>query len=90
MGGMGGSGEELSGTCIKDTWTKPKGVGSRVGSGDGWGGGSRGGKWRELSLNNNKKCGKIKKSEKIQIKIYKTNICHKKLNLKRSQKKLKV
>ena len=36
MGGMGGSGEELSGTCMKDTWTKPKGVGSRVGSGDGW------------------------------------------------------
>ena len=24
---------------MKDTWTKPKGVGSRVGSGDGWGGG---------------------------------------------------
>ena len=23
-------------TCIKDTWTKPKGVGSRVGGGDGW------------------------------------------------------
>ena len=39
---MGGDnrveGEGLSGTCIKDTWTKPKGVGSRVGSGDGWGG----------------------------------------------------
>ena len=31
-------GEGLSGTCIKDTWTKPKGTGSRVGSGDGWGG----------------------------------------------------
>ena len=25
------------GTCIKDTCTKPKGVGSRVGGGDGWG-----------------------------------------------------
>ena len=23
---------------MKDTWTKPKGVGSRVGGGDGWGG----------------------------------------------------
>ena len=22
---------------MKDTWTKPKGVGSRVGGGDGWG-----------------------------------------------------
>ena len=30
---MGGKGEGLSGTCIKDTWTKPKG--DRV----------RGGKW---------------------------------------------
>ena len=27
------------GTCIKDTWTKPKGVGLRVGCRDGWGGG---------------------------------------------------
>ena len=36
---MGGKGERLSGTCIKDTWAKPKGkgVGSRVGGGDGWG-----------------------------------------------------
>ena len=24
---------------MKDTWTKPKGVGLRVGGGDGWGGG---------------------------------------------------
>ena len=24
---------------LKDTWTKPKGVGSRVGGRDGWGGG---------------------------------------------------
>ena len=23
-------------TCMKDTWTKPEGVGSRVGGGDGW------------------------------------------------------
>ena len=35
-------GEGLSGRCIKDTWTKPKGVGSRVGSEDGWGSGSSG------------------------------------------------
>ena len=41
----GGKGEEgFSGTCTKDRWTKPKGVGSRVGSGDGQGGVSRGGK----------------------------------------------
>ena len=25
------------GTCIKDIWTKPKGVGSRMGGGDGQG-----------------------------------------------------
>ena len=35
---MGGKGEGFSGTCIKDTWTKPKGTGSKVGSGDGLGG----------------------------------------------------
>ena len=28
------------GTCIKDTWTKPKGVGWRMGVGDGWGRGA--------------------------------------------------
>ena len=27
------------GPCIKDTWTKPKEVGSRVEGGDGWGSG---------------------------------------------------
>ena len=27
------------GTCMKDTWTKPKGVGWRVGGGIGWMGG---------------------------------------------------
>ena len=38
MGGdNGGKGEGFSGACIKDTWTKPKRVGSRVGIGDGWG-----------------------------------------------------
>ena len=34
-GKMGGSHQ---GKCIKDTGTKPKGVGSRVGGRDGWGG----------------------------------------------------
>ena len=34
---MGAGKEEgFSGTSIKDTWTKPRGVGSRVGGGDGW------------------------------------------------------
>ena len=28
------------GTCKKDTWTKPKGVGSRVGGKGGWGRGA--------------------------------------------------
>ena len=43
MGGKRGNGEKQGkvhqGTCIKDTWTKPKGVGLRVGGGNGWGGG---------------------------------------------------
>ena len=41
---------------MKDTWTKPKGVGSRVRGGDqlGWGEVVEG-KWRQLYLNNNKK-----------------------------------
>ena len=30
-------GEGFSGTTIKDTWTKPRGGGSREGNGDGWG-----------------------------------------------------
>ena len=34
--GNGGKvGEGFSGTCIKDTWTKPKGLGSKVGGRDG-------------------------------------------------------
>ena len=37
--GVGGKGKKLSGTCIKDTWTKPKEVGLRVGGGDEWEGG---------------------------------------------------
>ena len=42
---MGGKGETLSGTTIKDTWTKPKGRveareggGFGLGEGDRWGG----------------------------------------------------
>ena len=31
---MGGKGHQE--TCIKDPWTKPKGLGPRVGSRDGW------------------------------------------------------
>ena len=34
-GGKGIMGKGHQGTCINDTWTKPKGVGSRVGGGDG-------------------------------------------------------
>ena len=55
MGGdNGGKREGFSGTCIKDPWTKPRGVGSRVGGRDSWGEGSSGGKWRQLYLNNKK------------------------------------
>ena len=32
-------GKGHQGTRIMDTWTKPRGVGLRVGGGDGWGGG---------------------------------------------------
>ena len=54
---MGGEkGEGFSGTTIKDTWTKPKGVRIKGGK---WGwlvcGVVVGGKWRHLYLNNNKK-----------------------------------
>ena len=35
---MGGKGEVFSGTMIKDTWTKPRGVELGEGGGDGWGG----------------------------------------------------
>ena len=37
---MGEKGGGLSGTTIRDTWTKPKGGGSGEGSRDGWGGGA--------------------------------------------------
>ena len=36
-GVMGKKGKGHQRTCVKDKWTKPKGVGSRVGCGDGWG-----------------------------------------------------
>ena len=35
----GGKREGFSGTTIKDTWTKPRGLEAGEGSGDGWGGG---------------------------------------------------
>ena len=35
---------------MKDTWTKPKGVGSRVRGGDGWGRGSGGGEMETTVL----------------------------------------
>ena len=44
-------GEAISGTTTKDTWTKPRGVGSEEGGGDGLEGGV---KCRRLYLNNNK------------------------------------
>ena len=34
---MGKKGKGHQGTCIKDPWTKPKGVGLRVAGGDAWG-----------------------------------------------------
>ena len=44
MGGdNGGRVEGSSGTTIKDTWTKPRGVEAREGGGDGWGGRGIGG-----------------------------------------------
>ena len=48
-------GKRLSGTTIKDTWTKPRGGGSRGGRW-GWQGseGVMGDKIRQLYLNNNK------------------------------------
>ena len=49
----GKKGKSCQGTCVKDTWTKLKGIGSRVGGGDR--GAWRGQKWRRLYLNNNKK-----------------------------------
>ena len=34
---MGKKGRGYPGTCTKDTWTKPKGLGLKVGGGGGWG-----------------------------------------------------
>ena len=48
MGGGGGEGHQETG--IKDTWTKPKGVGSRVEGGDGWARGTGGGKMETIVL----------------------------------------
>ena len=50
VGGDNGGGEDHQGTCIKDTWTKPKG--GRI---EGGAGGVMGRKWRQWYLNNNKK-----------------------------------
>ena len=56
----GKQGKGCQGTCIKDTWTKPKGVGLKVGDKDGrWGVGG----WRQLLLNNNKINREIEKEE---------------------------
>ena len=38
---MGKKGRGCQVTCIKDTWTKPKGVGFRLGGGDGGSGGEK-------------------------------------------------
>ena len=51
----GGRGEGFLGTPTKDTWTKPRGVESGEGGGDGWGGeGLVAHTCRQLYLNNNK------------------------------------
>ena len=53
---MGEKGAGFSGTTIKDTWTKPRGMESGEGGRDDWGWGQvEGGKYRQLYLNNNKK-----------------------------------
>ena len=51
---MGGKGEQLSGTTIKDTWTKTMGVETGEGGGMTGVGAEVGGKDRTLCLNNNK------------------------------------
>ena len=43
------SGEGLSATCIKDTWTKPKGICSRVGGRDSRAG-QRGGRKMQTTI----------------------------------------
>ena len=56
----GGKGKGHQGTCIKDPWTKPKSVGSRVGSRDGWG---RGAWWETTVLEQQLKILKKKERE---------------------------
>ena len=65
---MGGKGEGFSGTTLKDTWTKPRGVESGEVGGDDWGRGRvLGGKCRQLYLNNNKI--KIKKRKLVILSL---------------------
>ena len=47
---MRGNGKGFSGTTVKDTWTKPRGVGSGEGGGDGWDERSGGGKMKTTVL----------------------------------------
>ena len=61
-GGKKGKGHQ--GTCIKDTWTKPKGVGLRVGGGGQW---SRGEQWGENGDNSKKKKGKESSQSTLNI-----------------------
>ena len=64
MGERNNGGKGHQGKCIKDTWIKPKGVGSRVGGRDGWGWGEW---WRENGDNYTWRT--ILKSEKIKSPI---------------------
>ena len=57
------------GTCIRDPWTKPKGVGSTVGGGGGWGGGKW---WRENGDNSIRTS--IKKVKNIVLESLGTHI----------------
>ena len=59
-GNGGKRGKNCQGTCIKNPWTKPKGV--RI-EGGRWGWVGR--KWRHLYLNNSKKNSQRKKKEII-------------------------
>ena len=69
----------LEGTMLREmnhTWTKPKRGRTKVGR---WGwlgwGGVVGGKWRQLYLNNNKKCGKRKEMNQTKKEMI-SHICH--------------
>ena len=61
-------GKGHKGTCIRDTWTKPKGVRIEGGRQGMDGVGSGGGKWRQLYLNKNFKNSINKKKGKNKIK----------------------